>query len=139
MPFTPGHPKMGGRQKGSISKKNRELADETFARLNFNPIERLCAIARRRSTPLELRIRALAELARYHSPRLASTVIKAEVSGEITARRITELAADQRTFAIMEELALALAAPTGRRALPAADDVIDVEPEPLAEPGNPAE
>jgi hypothetical protein len=129
MPFEPGHPKYGGRQKGTPSRKKMtvEKAADTFLRMGVNPIERLCKIAKSKKPVPIHQLEALKELCRYFAPRLSTQNITARVGADIeVAHRIMAVVAADPTLAdAAERIAIAMAMETDTT------PVIEVRAEPL--------
>jgi hypothetical protein len=98
--FAKGHPKFGGRQKGSLNKINMAVS-QRLAELGCDPIEGLARMAMDENTPIELRYRCNAELAQYVQPKRRAveisgpggTQIDINVSGlDVLKSRIDSLA-----------------------------------------------
>lgn len=66
--FQPGHPKVGGRQKGSKNKFTRDLA-EICEEKGFNPFEALLEMAQNPKTKGGIKLGALKELCEYLYPK----------------------------------------------------------------------
>ena len=74
-----GHPRYGGRQKGTLNK-NTVLAAALLDKLECNPLEGMALIAKDLKYPIELRARMFSELAQYVHPRRKAV----EHSGSVT-------------------------------------------------------
>jgi len=78
-----GHPKAGGRRKGTPNKDKAELLVLIRAARgvpnNYHPVTHLAQIANDKTTTMQIRQRAAIEVAQYISPRLKAI----EHSGEI--------------------------------------------------------
>lgn len=66
--FEPGHPKVGGRKKGSKNKFTRDLM-EICETKDFNPFEALLEMAQNPKTKAGIKLGALKELCEYMYPK----------------------------------------------------------------------
>ena len=122
--FAPGHPKYGGRKKGSKNKRTK-LAEAIFDKLEkeigpVDPIEGLLRIGSNKKLPVATRIEALKAVLPFLYPRLQAmaltsnsetpTEVKIDVAGIIASPELATAA---------QKLGLALAA-APKRALPPA-------------------
>jgi len=89
MPFEKGHPKYGGKKKGTVSPAKLRVEDvkQTFIRMGVNPIELLCKIAKSKKPVPEHKLKALAELCRYYAPRLSTQAIIGRIDGNLQINR----------------------------------------------------
>lgn len=102
-----------GRPAGAANLYRNAKAAEVCASLNLDPLRELLKIARRRKTPLDLRVQAYAHTLKYIYPALSTVAVhsKNEVSVDVARtmrvvlERRPELADSLERFAI--ELALA--------------------------------
>jgi hypothetical protein len=115
MPFEKGHPRFGGRKKGTPSRRKLtvEKVAETFLRMGVNPIERLCRIAKSKRLVPEHQLEALKELCRYYAPRLSTQhvsglIVEVDLTHKFT--RFMETASEDESK-LLERIALALACP----------------------------
>lgn len=135
-PFEAGHEKVGGKKstKGpslrAIKGSVRQFLDE----IDFSPIRELVLISRRKTTPLDLRIKALAEIAKYAHPKLST--VQLEHSGRVEHEHaILGIMADPSMAELAEQLSLGITAKlqADHPRLPAPSDVIELAPQPIEE------
>jgi len=70
MPFEEGHPKIGGRKRGTPNKIALIRADDLLLELDINPIQKLIEIAESDEASIDQRINCYKEIAKYTYPRL---------------------------------------------------------------------
>ena len=100
-----------GRPVGSEGAKNR-TARQICEELGCDPVEALVRIARRRSTPLELRIDCLKSLLKFCWPALSTAQIDAHVRSEVlTKMQLTAIMTKPELADAAEVIALALVPP----------------------------
>jgi non-ribosomal peptide synthetase component E (peptide arylation enzyme) len=78
MAFENGHPKIGGRQKGTPNKKTLIKADDLLLELGVNPIQKLVEIAESDLSSLDQKINCYKEIAKYTYPKFKSQDIRIE-------------------------------------------------------------
>ena len=76
-----GHPKTGGRQKGTPNKRSA-AAKELLDGLDFDPLQEMVRIAQDQTVSPDLRFRASAELAPYVYPKLKALEISKDADGD---------------------------------------------------------
>lgn len=136
--FNPAMQKIGGRKNldpkthlRKVKRSVREYLDE----INTNPIAELIKLARQKKTPIEIRAKCWAEVAKFAYPKLSTVAL--HHSGEVTHNhQIFKTIMNNPELAEMAER-LALAAADARPALPKPSEVIDLDPIPdsVEEPG----
>jgi hypothetical protein len=102
-----------GRPAGALNR-GRQSARDLMEKLHCDPLAALIKIARKKSTPLDLKIDCLKAAAKYCYPALTAAKIEASVETTITDLRqqIAVIASNPELQAAAERLALALAAST---------------------------
>ena len=65
MPFEEGHPKIGGRKRGTPNKIALIRADDLLLELDINPIQKLIEIAESDEASIDQRINCYKEIAKY--------------------------------------------------------------------------
>ena len=117
--FTSGHERLGGRKRGSITKRTAE-AREVAAKLGFHPIEFLAIVAMRgvipnadgTETPVDaaMRLDAAKAAAPYLVPKLAQTAVVGPNEGpvELVGFDLTPLLKDPVRAAALTDLAYAV-------------------------------
>ena len=78
MAFESGHPKIGGRQKGTPNKKTLIKADDLLLELGVNPIQKLIELAESDEATIDHKINCYKEIAKYTYPKLKSQDIRLE-------------------------------------------------------------
>lgn len=118
--FKPGHPRYGGRKKGSPAKRTQE-AREIAERLGFHPIELLAIIAMRgvipnadgTETPVDTdaRLDAIKAAAPYLTPRLSAQQITGKDEGPLAVSTldVAQILANPALARMAQDLALAMA------------------------------
>ena len=106
-------PAGSGRKKGTgnhAQTSKRENAAETFSRLAFNPVIEGIRLFRSYKTPLDLKIKIVSELLKYHSPRLSTSAIAHTLEGSVQVEQVQSLMlnADPATVKALEKLSLEL-------------------------------
>jgi hypothetical protein len=120
----------GGRPKGATGQRS-QLARAIMIEMNHDPLRALIAIAKRRKTPLELKIKANAAMLPFAHPKLSTVFIHSKKTVDVYVTQLQELArVDPALAEAMERVSLASTAAMQRQ-LPAPDgDIIDVTPRP---------
>ena len=83
-----GHPRYGGRTKGTRNRRTQELQDEIAKSGLLNPVDYLLAIMRNEKLDLSIRLDAAKAVAPYTNPRLA--VIDSMVRTEVNVTAVTD-------------------------------------------------
>jgi hypothetical protein len=116
MPFKKGQPRPEGagrklgRPQGSIGRR-AQVAKDLVARLNFDPLENLLKIARKKRNPLDIRVDAMKAACKFVHPVLSTQHIlaQADVNLGMTARIASAVLASPELSAMAETLSIALA------------------------------
>ena len=121
--FAIGHPKFGGRRKGSRNKRTK-LAEAIIERLEqelgpVEPLEALLRIGANKRLPVVVRMDALKSILPYIYPKLQSVDVNSTTPDgpAETTVNVAAIIADPELAAAAQKLALAALTP--KRALPA--------------------
>ncbi len=118
--------KKGGRPKGATGQRS-QLARAIMIEMNHDPLRALIAIAKRRKTPLDLKIKANAAMLPFAHPKLSTVFVHTKKTVDVYVTQLQEMAkADPLLAEAMEKLSLASTAAM-RMQLPEGD-VIEVTP-----------
>jgi len=100
-----------GRPRGAENKFRNKRAAEILEELKVDPLRELIRIARRRKTPLDLRIACWAHVIKYCHPALSTTHVTAKTETSINVARQMTLVLERRPELAdaMEKLALEMA------------------------------
>jgi hypothetical protein len=66
--FQPGHPKLGGRKKGTPNKKKVLRAEQVMAEMDYNPVREMILQAQNPDTPPDIKAKLNQELNKLLNP-----------------------------------------------------------------------
>jgi hypothetical protein len=123
-------PSSPGRPRGRKNLFRNSRASEICMELGLDPLRELLKIARRRKTPLDLKIQAWAHCLRYVHPSLSTTHIQARTESVVTTSRQLTLVLEKRPdlAGALEALAIEMAIAGDQ------PSAIDVTAAPLIQP-----
>jgi hypothetical protein len=125
-----------GRPKGALNR-GRACAAEICEKLNIDPLEALLSIAKRRSTPLDIKVDCLKAAAKFCHPALSTTAVLAKIDSVIDIRKSAErILANPELAEYAEKLSLALSEAGTSEVIEVARAEVEAAPE---LPDNPAE
>ena len=119
----------GGRPKGSTGHRS-QLAREIMVDLNYDPLRALIAIAKRRKTPLDIKIKAAAAMLPFAHPKLSAVFVHRKKEVDIYVAQLQHLAAADPLLAeAIERVSLAATEASRLQLSPSSGAVIDVQSE----------
>jgi len=98
-----------GRPPGAVGKKTEQLKKLLEERGGMGPLEFLLWVVNNRRLPMELRVKAAADLAPFVAPKLSAVVAKLDVESRVvTQRQIALIMSNPKLADAAERLSLAL-------------------------------
>jgi hypothetical protein len=119
-PFQPGHPRFGGRKRGSVSKRT-QLARDIAAAMKFDPVKIAIrvieeGVLRNKDgslvpVPVEERLKMLRDLQQYIQPKLTAVQVTGKDEGPVNVQTvdIAAILRDPAAAQAAQSLAMAMA------------------------------
>jgi hypothetical protein len=89
MGFKPGHPKVGGRKKGTPNKRTQQI-EELLEQMGCDPFKVMALICVSTTATDDMKLRAAKELAPYIAPKLGSIEVKDVTPEELSDQELKE-------------------------------------------------